>query len=117
VYASSEGLRTLVVEAPGVDGKALRGLWEGLARDGVDVAVLVGEAGDKAPVLAAASKRAVERGIDAREILKAAAQHLGGGGGGQPALAQGSGADRGKIAAALDAARAWLAERLGAAAR
>jgi alanyl-tRNA synthetase len=110
---SVAGLRTLVADVRGVDGKALRGLWDRLAKDGVDAALLVGEAGDKAPVLAAASKAAIERGVDARELLKAASEHLGGGGGGQPALAQGAGADRSKIAAALDAARRRLADLLG----
>jgi alanyl-tRNA synthetase len=106
------GLRTLVAEVRGVDGKALRGLWDRLQKDGVDVALLVGEAGDKAPVLAGASKVAVERKVDARELLKTASEHLGGGGGGQPALAQGAGNDRGRATAALEAVRSHLSERL-----
>src|SRR5436190_3008186 len=49
------GVRVVVAEARGVDAKALRGLWDALASAGVQVGFLVGEAADKAPILAASA--------------------------------------------------------------
>ena len=99
------GLRILIAPAPGVDAKGLRGLWDAVARAGVDAGFLVGEAGDKAPVLAAAKPGAVAKGFDSGALLKLAGTIFGGGGGGRPDMAQGQGLDRSKVAAALDAVR------------
>jgi alanyl-tRNA synthetase len=106
------GLRVLVAAAPGVDAKGLRGLWDAVARAGVDAAFLAGEAGDKAPLLAAAKPSAVGRGFDAGALLKLAGSFLGGGGGGKADMAQGQGLDRSRLDAALAAVRERLASGL-----
>ncbi len=95
------GLRVLVSEAKGVDAKGLRGLWEAVAKEGVHVAVLAGEAPDKVPLVAAASPEAVKRGVKAGDLLRLANETLGGGGGGRPEFAQGQGLSRDRIGEAL----------------
>ena len=102
------GRQTVLASLEGVDAKALKGVWEALAKDGVEVALLIGEQGGKAPVLAAATPAAVEAGADAKALLQAATSVLGGGGGGRPSMAQGQGQQRGKITEALAAVRASL---------
>ena len=98
------GLKVQVTALPGVDAKALKAVWSTLASGGVDVGVLVGEQGDKAPVLTAVGDKGLAAGLDARQLLTAVTAVLGGGGGGKPAMAQGQGQDRSRIDAALAAA-------------
>lgn len=102
------GIQTVLASLEGVDAKALKGVWEALAKDGVEAALLIGEQGGKAPVLAAATPGAVEQGADAKAMLQTATGILGGGGGGRPVMAQGQGQQRDKIEAALEAVRASL---------
>ena len=107
------GVRVLFAEARGVEAKGLRGLWDALAKGGVEVALLVGEAADKAPVLVGASPSAIARGVQAGDLLKTSTAVLGGGGGGKADLAQGQGLDRAKIPEALAAVRARVEAVLG----
>jgi alanyl-tRNA synthetase len=57
---------------------------------------------------------AVERGLNAGEIVKAAAQIAGGGGGGRDNLAQAGGRDPEKLPEALAAARLAIEGQLAA---
>ena len=66
----------------------------------------------KALLLAAMSDDLVKRGLKAGDLIKAVAPHVDGRGGGKPQLAQAGGSNPGGIPQALDAARAWLTERL-----
>jgi len=104
------GLKVLAASLAGVDPKALKGVWDTLRKKGVAGAALIGEAGGKAPILVALTKDAAARGLDAKLILQSMTAHLGGGGGGSPVMAQGQGQDRGRIDAALAAAREAFAE-------
>jgi alanyl-tRNA synthetase len=82
-----------------------------LARPSV---VLLGgspEAG-KASLVALVSKEAVTHGLDAAELIKAMAPHVGGGGGGRPDMAQAGGKDPAKLEEALAAGRAAAAALL-----
>ena len=97
------GVRVLVARAPGVDAKGLRGLWDSVVKAGVEAGLLVGEAGEKAPLLAGAAPSAVAKGVDAADLLRTAGKVLGGGGGGRPDLAQGQGSARAKVGEALGA--------------
>ena len=106
------GLKVVLASLDGVDAKALKGIWDAMAKADVAAALLIGEQGGKAPLLAAAAPGAIERGVDARALLKVAAGVLGGGGGGRPNVAQGQGQRRDQIPAALDAGRAALREAL-----
>jgi alanyl-tRNA synthetase len=74
-----------------------------LSADRPAVVLLVSEAGGKVALVAALNPAAVERGISAGELIKAAAPHVGGRGGGKPDVAQGGGTDPAGIPAALKA--------------
>jgi alanyl-tRNA synthetase len=111
---SAGGRRFLVASVPGADAKALKEAWERLRKSGVSAALLAGEAEGKVPLLAAV-ETSVAGKVDARAILAAATEHLGGRGGGKPDQAQGQGLDASKIAPALAAARRRLEEALTAA--
>ena len=108
------GLRVQVAAVPGVDAKGLKGVWDVLRKGGVEAALLIGEANGKAPLLAAASDAAATAGLDARELLKAATQVLGGGGGGRPTMAQGMGQHPKAGDEAMKAVWSALARALGA---
>ncbi len=98
------GLKVQMTSLPGLDAKALKTVWSTLEAGGVDVGVLIGEQGGGAPVLVAVGGNALAAGLDARILLNATTNVLGGGGGGKPAMAQGQGKDRSRIAEALAAA-------------
>jgi alanyl-tRNA synthetase len=72
---------------------------------GDGVIVLASGADDRAAIVVGVAPALVERGIDAREIVRAAAAVVGGGGGGRPTLAQAGGRDPSKLEEALAAAR------------
>ncbi len=63
-------------------------------------------------ILAAFTQDLVEKGLDARALLKEAGSQIGGGGGGRPDLAQGGGKDAAKVPAAIPHLLGWLAERV-----
>jgi alanyl-tRNA synthetase len=75
----------------------------------VDVAVLGSSDGK---IAGAASQKALNKGIKINEIIKKAAQILGGGGGGRPNLAQGAGIDGNKIQEALDFVKKPIKDKL-----
>ncbi|MFW6162101.1 MAG: DHHA1 domain-containing protein, partial [Planctomycetota bacterium] len=78
-------------------------------------AIVVGTAGEgKANLICALSRDLVERGLNAGDVVKAAAKHIGGGGGGRPDMAQAGGKKPDGLQAALDAAAADLEEQLQA---
>src|SRR5689334_8695557 len=64
-----------------------------LGADRPAVVLLASEAAGKVALVAALNPAAVERGISAGELIKAAAPHVGGRGGGKPDVAQGGGTD------------------------
>ena len=77
--------------------------------------VVLGAANDgRASLLVAATPGAVERGVKAGEIVKVAAQVVGGGGGGRDTMAQAGGKNPDKLPDALAAARAEIERALGA---
>ena len=92
---------TAVVEAASMDD--LRGMTD-LFRDRLgSAAVVLGAVIDEKPALvAAATPDLIARGINAIELVRAAAKVVGGGGGGRPHLAQAGGRDASKLEEALD---------------
>ncbi len=54
-------------------------------------------------------RREVKRGLDAGKIVRAAAQHIGGGGG-RPTLAQAGGKDASRLGDALEAVKEIVGE-------
>jgi len=82
-----------------------------LGADGV--IVLVSVADERANVVVSVAPAIVARGVRAGEIAKIAAAPLGGGGGGRDTLAQAGGGRVENVEAALEAARAAIADALG----
>jgi alanyl-tRNA synthetase len=83
--------------------------WADALRRTVPAVVLAAVADGKVLLLAAGSSEAVAAGFDAGAVIKAMVPHVGGRGGGKPAMAQGGGEDAAGVDAALDAARALVA--------
>lgn len=105
------GIKVVALAGPaGADGGQLRTLAcdiRGRFAETPAVVTLFTAEGDKLPFVVAVNQAAIERGVKAGDIVKAAAPAIGGRGGGKPDLAQGSGTDaRGLEAAcaAVDAA-------------
>jgi alanyl-tRNA synthetase len=104
-----KGIPFLAQALKGVSGKDLRGLIdEHKARLGSGVILLVADTGDKAAVAAGVTDDLTAR-ISAVDLVRAAAEALGGkGGGGRPDMAQAGGADARRAPEAIAAARALL---------
>jgi alanyl-tRNA synthetase len=78
-------------------------------------AVVLGGAGDgKAALVASFSKEVTDRDISAADVIKEAAQVIGGGGGGRDNVAQAGGRDPSKLDEALAAARKAIEDKLTA---
>ncbi|MDO5739474.1 MAG: alanine--tRNA ligase [Ornithinimicrobium sp.] len=90
--ASGDELRTLVLD-----------LRSRLGNDGPAVVALTGVAGGRPQIVVATNEAARGRGVKAGQLVKVAAQALGGGGGGKDDLAQGGGQDPTATASALGA--------------
>jgi alanyl-tRNA synthetase len=83
-----------------------------LDRDGAVVLGAVVE--DRVSLVVSVAPTLVERGVKAGEIVKLAAQVVGGGGGGRDTMAQAGGRDPEKLGEALEAAKAAIRDTLGA---
>jgi len=70
--------------------------------------------GDKPAIVVAVSADLNKRGLDAGKIIREVAGIVGGGGGGRPTFAQGSGKDSAKLADALTRADELISRALGA---
>ncbi len=103
------GIPFLSQSLEGVSGKDLRGLIdEHKTRLGSGVILLVADTGGRAAVAAGVTDDLTDR-ISAVDLVRAAAEALGGkGGGGRPDMAQAGGADPAKAPEAIAAARALL---------
>ena len=113
--AAAEGVadgEVLVAEVAGADGKTLRVAMDVVNKLRPRSPALLAAAGDgKASLLASVPKDRVKAGWKAGAWVNAAAAEVGGKGGGKPDRAQAGGRDPAKLPAALEAARAWAAER------
>ncbi|MDI9951869.1 alanine--tRNA ligase [Rhodococcus sp. IEGM 1305] len=100
----------------GVGGNDLRGLVTDIrGRFGTQPAVvaLLGDVDGKVPFVVAVNKAAQELGLAAGDLVKGFGPKIGGRGGGKADMAQGSGSDTSGIAAALDAVRGQVADKVG----
>ena len=98
------GVQVLAVRSDAPDAQALREMGDRL-RDklGSGVVVLGSVFNGRPGLLAMVTPDLVERGLDAGAIVNEAARVMGGGGGGQPRLAQAGGKDASKLDDALAA--------------
>jgi len=102
---------TEVVDAP--DAAALLELSDRVRQALGDAAVVLGCAvDDRAHLVANFGDAAVERGLDAGEIVREAAGLVGGGGGGRPTMAQAGGRDSSRLPEALATARVRIESAL-----
>ena len=98
------GVKILPMKLSDVDMNAMRTLGDDMKQKlGCGVVIMASEAGGKVNLLVMASDDAVAKGIHAGNIIKAAAPHVGGGGGGRPNMAQAGGKDPSGIEKALEA--------------
>jgi alanyl-tRNA synthetase len=96
-----------VVEAP--DAKALLELSDRVRQSLGDAAVVLGTATDgRAHLVATFADAAVARGLKAGDVVRAAAQLVGGGGGGRDTMAQAGGREPERLPDAVAAARAAI---------
>ena len=109
-HATRAGDVTVVVaEAAGADAQAMRQLIDQLRKKSSPVAVLLGSReDDKVTLVAGISHELEQRGLSAGTWIKAAAEVVGGRGGGRADLAQAGGRHPEKLPEALAAAREAL---------
>ncbi|HUY92623.1 MAG TPA: alanine--tRNA ligase [Pirellulales bacterium] len=107
------GAKLIVAEAPGGTPDGLRQLIDQLRRKAGSAAVLLASRGDDKVVLAAGITRDLqEKGLNAGEWVRSAAQAVGGSGGGRADMAQAGGKHPEKLPAALEEARASMQKQL-----
>lgn len=116
VSAATEvsGIKVITHQSNDWDADAMRAHIDQLRRKVSEpLAVVFGSAGEgKVLLIAGLSKELVERGLNAVDLVKAAAKAVGGGGGGRPDLAQAGGKVPEKLAQALQDAVEFLRSKL-----
>jgi alanyl-tRNA synthetase len=117
--ADVHGIRVISLRVDGADAGDIRtmalNLRSRVSQELPGAAVLIGVKDGKVAVVAATNDRARERGVRADHVLAAVMPLVGGRGGGKDDVAQGGGTDTSRIDDALDAARAAIAQAVGAA--
>ena len=107
------GVRVLTEVAEAPEPKALLALSDQLRQKLGDAAVVLGAAADgRVHLVANFAPSVVERGLNAGDVIRVAAEIAGGGGGGRPTLAQAGGKDPDKLPDALAAARVEIEKQL-----
>jgi alanyl-tRNA synthetase len=100
-----DGVLVVVQTKPGLDPDSLREMSDTVRQKlGNAVVVLASESEGRVHVVANVAPSAVERGVKAGDVVRAAGQVVGGGGGGRDTLAQAGGRDPEKLEEALKAA-------------
>ena len=109
------GVKVLTaVAATPTEAKALLALSDRVAQKLGDAVVVLGTAVDgRVHLVVQATPAAVARGVKAGEIVRVAAEVVGGGGGGRDTMAQAGGRHPERLDDALAAARARIVEALG----
>jgi alanyl-tRNA synthetase len=109
------GVKVVTAQRDGVDQRALLNLADRVkAKLGEGAVVLGGASDGRAALVASFTGGAVERGLSAAEIVRGAAEVMGGGGGGRDDVAQAGGRDPDRLEDALTAAREAIERALGA---
>jgi alanyl-tRNA synthetase len=109
------GIKVLTAASAGVsDAKALLALSDRVAQKLGDAAVVLGATVDgRVHLVAQVTPSAIERGVKAGDVVRVAAEVVGGGGGGRDSMAQAGGRDPQKLDDALATARERIVEALG----
>jgi alanyl-tRNA synthetase len=100
------GVKLVVARSDGTPGKAMLDLADRVkSKLGEGAVVLGGADGEKVVLVASFTPAVVERGVKAGEVIRGAAELVGGGGGGRDDVAQAGGRDPAKLDEALAAVR------------
>jgi alanyl-tRNA synthetase len=104
-----DGVLVVAQAKSGLDPDSLREISDTVRQKlGNAVVVLASESEGRVHIVANVAPSAVERGVKAGDVVRAAGQVVGGGGGGRDTLAQAGGRDPEKLEEALKAARAEI---------
>jgi alanyl-tRNA synthetase len=104
----------IVVEARAAEADDLLALSDRLMQEHAPAAIVLGARDDGRVHLVVNLDRSLpERGLDAVAVVREAAAHVGGGGGGRPTMARAGGKDPEKLPDALAAAERILLDALG----
>ena len=99
-------VKVVVAEAPGADAQGMRQIIDQLRKKASPIAVLLGSRDEeKVTLVAGISRELEEQGLNAGHWIRAAAEVVGGRGGGRADLAQAGGKHPEKLPEALAAAR------------
>lgn len=98
-----DGVRLITGTVPDVSPDALKALADHLRRSSDDIVAVIATAtaADKVSIASGVSDALVKRGLNAGNLVKEAAQQMGGKGGGKPELAQAGGSDPNAIGKAF----------------
>lgn len=106
------GAKVLAARLDGADPKSLRDTLDQLKNKlGSAVILLATVNGEKVNLIAGVTKDLTDR-CRAGDLVKLAAEQVGGRGGGRPDMAQAGGSDPSGVPKALELARDWVAEKL-----
>ncbi|HEX4052836.1 MAG TPA: alanine--tRNA ligase [Tepidisphaeraceae bacterium] len=107
------GGKLVIGQIPGATDDQLRSALDSLRKKSPTHAILLAASDDqKVTFVAAVSDDVIAKGLKAGDWVKQTATVAGGGGGGRPQMAQGSGKDPSKIPAALEVARSFASKFL-----
>ncbi|HZW03180.1 MAG TPA: alanine--tRNA ligase, partial [Anaerolineaceae bacterium] len=99
---------------PNADSDTLRQMTDRFRNKYSSGVVVVGSVwNDRPMMIAAVTDDLIKRGLSAGDLVKRAAQVVGGSGGGRPNLAQAGGKDAEKLPEALATVEGWVREKLG----
>ncbi len=108
------GLNVVTGAVGELDADALLDLSDRVKQKAAPAAVVLGASSDgRAHLVANFSDAAVERGLNASDVVKVAGAMVGGGGGGRPAMARAGGTDPTRLGEALAAAERAILDALG----
>jgi alanyl-tRNA synthetase len=107
------GATAVVAEAAGADAQLMRQLIDQLRKTASPIAVLLASREeDKVTIVAGISRDLEQKGLNAGDWIRSAAEVVGGRGGGRPDMAQAGGKHPEKLPAALEAAKARIKQLL-----
>jgi alanyl-tRNA synthetase len=107
------GIQIVVGEVGEMDADALLDLSDRVRQKAAPAAVVLGARSDgRVHVVANFSETVVEKGVNAAEVIRAAADVIGGGGGGRPTMARAGGKNPEKLGEAMTLAERTIVEAL-----
>ena len=108
-----EDANVLAVQVEVADANTMREMTDWFRDKLGSSVVMVGAVIDEKPMLVAAvTEDLIKRGMHAGNLIREAAQIVGGGGGGRPNMAQAGGKDASKLAEALASVPEWVKANL-----